>query len=985
MNGKNILIGLLCCLNAPLVFGQQDGGYDSRLFSQEADSARRVSFNALDYVHQKRHRQDYSLYSDRTLWDNMSVSLYGGLNGIFPREAEKIECGYGFGLSLSKFFSAYNGLRIGGELSKARREKDNVMLGMGGVYADHLFNLSSYLYGFRPYRRFEIISAQGIGANFSSLAGRKDKSFDAHWGLMFRVNLGNHLDIYVEPQIAVYTDGADLYTNWRRYDLGYSAMFGASYRMGRTYRMPGAEPLPPMMENTFISFGSGVRSQLSGHTAAMGFGRAMGNEISLSAGKWFLDPLGIRMALTASYNGWKPSKTDGLDLMSVYAGGRFEFMFNPFMLGGREELPVFSVIPFAGAEVGLAQRQTVTAPISKYIGFSGGLQFKYQASDNLAIYLEPRYSCLNYAFFDNQRNSDMSSPDHLFGLSMGVEVQRWSDRFVRSRVQHSSDDEQFVPHFFMSTGAGAAFPIQQSRNARKRSGYLVNMAFGYRFTPVSALQASGDAGTVFTYMPGEERQVSVTASLDYMLGLTSLIGGYDSNRKWEFDLFAGPVATVVSRDKNRRIYWGLEGGGRLTYKFSDYLGIYAEPKYRLYSSRIYPVLRGTPAIAIFSGGLTYNFAYRDRSYNSTFNNGFFDNFFVGFLGGGTNSYAHTMHYNAGDWLNSLGPEFRLYLGKWLTPAWGVRFTGAGSMYSQSLSRGNTIDQMTAYASISAEGVLNPFRIARPDRTSLVEVLPMAGLEAGVLRRHLTTKSLTNTYYTALTAALQFKFNVADNVAFVVEPRVSRKIYTLPASGKGKNSRPANDNMMSLNFGMEFTNSLLEREIRTGSADFKPYNFVSLGTGVASQLALGRYHNFKLGSETALSVGRKFSTSSALRLNADYMLLTSKLSRTDRNSSTVLALHYMADIANVMGGYDSSRKVSAEFVAGPAVVFSHFNDKQHTTFAFDGGFRGYVNVGSHVDIFAEPKLRFYARNYMPSSFRQAGRLSFSFLLGTSYRF
>lgn len=962
----------------------------STSYDEETDYRNRVNFKATDFIHQPRYRAKAKTdFINKTFLDNFYVGIHGGINGMINRVAPAMDAGMQFGISAAKYFNPWSGLRLSLDYSNMRRSTDQEQLSTLGLSIDHIFNLSSYISGFDPYRRWEILTIEGIGLSNSKIAGESAMAFDAHLGLQFKVNTGSRLDLYIEPRINIYSDGIDVSgkQNWHRYDIGYGALLGATYRLGTPYyKSHDRSSENAFLSRSFFDFSSGVQTLLSQTTKGMGFRRALGNSGSIGFGTWISESLAFRLAVFAAYNGWKPTNSKYYDQMAAYGGGRIELMLDPVaIVTGDKDHYQFSVQPFAGVELGCALKQDSQIRKTSYLGFTGGLRLKQRLSNEMAVFIEPRYSFVPYSYYHKTfygKNLKYNYADHLLSVNLGVE---FSQGRLPEKISRNEGD--FTPHFTFSTSAGAAFPMQQLRTNNRRVGYMGGLGFGYWFNSVSGLRVNAETGTIVTRQPDELRQILTSGSIVYTFNLTNLINGYDPERKWSGELFAGPVlaATNMRVPTGNIFHIGAEGGGRLSYHVDELLEFYLEPKYRLFMTRVLPVKSsGTPLMAEFSVGTTYHFAHRGKPLNN--GEGILGNTFVGMSIGGINSLTGVGKLFKGEernFMNSSGPVMSIYIGKWLKPWWGLRFGAMGSFYSNTLRTRNQYDKMTAYLAATAEAMLNPFNFG--EREFKVELLPIAGFQVGRYWREMPTDGIVQRgNYTALTAALQVRFNISESFAITLEPKGTRMITN---AGSANGMIPLNENMLSLSLGLEMnrpTNETLQ-QLRSEDKKFRPHAFASIGIGGASQIAPQRYNNLNMGITAEIVAGWQFTPYSAASIGVDYAKIKPKRRniKDGATSLTTIAIDYAWDMSNSFMGYDPKRKAGVELFAGPLLSIGGVDSKVYPGFELGG--RAYLKLSKDFDIHMQPRVRFYGRNYLPASYGQTSPMMFTVSIGTTYRF
>lgn len=953
-------------------------------YDEKSDYENRVPLRATDFVHQSRYRAKGEVeFVNRSFLDNFYVGINGGLTGLIHREGIEMETGTQFGVTATKYFLPWSGLRLSLSYAKSRSKLDKLDWHNYGIALDHVFNLSSYIDGFDPFRSWEILTTEGIGLSRSKLGDETGTAFDAHLGLQFKVNTGTRLDIYVEPRISIYSDGIDVSgrQNWRRYDIGYGALLGATYRLGTAYERGERGDGSSFWDRAFIDFSSGTQMMLSSAARQMGYVRAMGNSGSIGIGAWLGEAVAFRLSGFASYNGWQPRTAGGgIDRIAAYAGGRVELMLDPVAIAthDKDRYPL-SVQPLAGVELGYALKQDGQINSTSYVGFTAGLRLKHRLSNEVAWFVEPRYSIVPYSYYHTTFygvNEEYDFADRLLSVNIGLE-------FYRGRLAEGAAraNDEFTPHFTFSAGAGAAFAMQQWRVADRRTSYMGGLGIGYWFNRSSGLRFNGEIGTMVTRQPDELRQVLLTGAVVYTLNLTNAINGYDSARKWGVELFAGPAAGIVNQHGGRRAFHlGAEGGGRLSYLVDETFDIYLEPKYRLFTTRLLPVGDGTPLMGQLSIGTTYHFAHRGRPLGG--GEGILGNTFFGMSIGAVNGITGVRALFRGEernFMNSLGPSVQAYVGKWFQPWFGMRFGASGSFHSHTLGNKVRADQMTAYFAATAEALLNPFRIG--ERRFVAELIPMAGLQAGVYWHEQGRGNVPRGNYTALTAALQLKLNASETFAFTIEPRATRAIFN-------SYGHPLNDNMLGMNFGIEMTRPSRETiKNRNKEAEgFIPTFFASVGIGGASQLSPLRYNNLSMGLAAEVAGGWRFTPYSAARIGIDYAKVKPKrqgITAQDVNLTTV-ALDYTWELSNAFAGYDPKRKAGVEVFVGPALSFSS-GEESKAHFGGELGARVYYKLNKHFDIYCQPKGRVYVNSVTPERFGQRSPLMFSMSIGTNYTF
>lgn len=971
---------------------KQDSIMNTRI---KSDGKYQVKVNALEYSMQKRYRPEYKKFANKRFADNLYIGLWGGLNGLFSRASYEMSGGSEVGISATKFFSPYNAVRLSGVMNNGKRKLDNESWSSYGLLGDHLFNITTYADGFNPGRLLELSTVEGIGVHRSSLGGEKATALDVHMGLQLKMHTGTRLDFFFEPRVSLFTDNIDLSgdENWHGYDVGYSAYLGMNYRLGSSYRVDDFEE--PFMENTFVSISQGVQVQNSALAREVGLLKAIGPSVSVSVGKWLLDYFGLRLSAFGAYDSWKLDHKRNMDKLAAYGGGRLEAMVNPYAFFSKDVRSVkWGVIPMIGVEAGMMKKQDNEEMISKtYAALTAGVQFKYYVDKNFALFLEPRFSSVPYSFTEKNfigKVEETSFSDALWSLSMGVEVRR-PEKQERDNLRALKAG--FKPYNYTSLGLGLAYPMQTQRYHNRRAGYSLTVALGRQITPVSGFRIGADVSNLYSWNAASSAWLPrnyLTGTLAYTLDVTNFVAGYDPDRKWNAELFGGPVLTIAN-GTGKKIHPGIEGGGRLGLSLYDNFGIYAEPKFRLYTKRILSngLAGATPLQMNLSLGTTYRFgsSYRSAAASRGFGDGtIWGNTFISLSEGLQNTAGNLKGGGAGR-VRAAGPAINVAVGKWLVDFFGLRISAFASSNSYArIDAKSGRNALAAYGGGRIEGMLNPVAFfTRDGEMPRWGIVPMAGLELGMLAKQQPTGAFKKKY-AALTGGVQLKYYVTDHMAIFVEPHATRIPYSVTKKEKGvMQTSMVADNLLSFSVGVELSRlaGLTMSKLGLDKVSFDPYNFASVAIGAGVPVSAERYSTQKLGAMLGLSAGRQFSPYSAVRANAEYMSVSTKYG-TDRTFSYAsLALDYMLGISNIMAGYNENRSFGTDIFAGPVCSFGLNGGGTHL--GFEAGARVYYKMQNGFDLYAEPKFRAYAGNFMNYKSYSGTPFMMSFSVGTSYRF
>lgn len=580
--------------------------------AQQKDTAD-IAFDATQEVFSKRYRHPHAVPFDSAWKDNFYISIFAGMDKMAPRGNADFSTGPIGGISAGLLLAPAHSVRLsllGGSFS---RRIDNLTLVRFGLQADYLLNITSYTNGYNPGRIFELSTVTGLGYQFSSLEGKAAHVPELHLGMQFKLHPTPNVDFYIEPRFTLMGDGIDHSSrkNWHKYDMTYGAIVGMNYRFKAWTPIGNARTLEgdSFWDNTFISVAAGGQFQASRLTNELGITNAIGPHFELSAGKWLIPAFGLRLSGFLSNDTWHKKVIEATDVsareefyeMSSYAGGRLEGMLDmTYFFNGHQTQPTFGVNLLAGGELGYIKKENGYHPAKGgYTGFTGGLQLKYALFDNIAVFVEPRLTMASFSMQTNEklegRYVSQKYTDNLFNLNIGVEVSR---AHLEKRLEHSLNLEDFRPSFFASGAIGFATPIQVKRYELKRYfDYQAMLAVGRIFTPLSSVRLGVDFGPFSVDLKkGALKYNMASAGLDYMLNLTNLMTGYDPERKYDVQLFAGLVASMRLKPTGdagsnedlykSRLFIGGEAGLQASYRVSPRFKVFIEPKIRFYGEEL---------------------------------------------------------------------------------------------------------------------------------------------------------------------------------------------------------------------------------------------------------------------------------------------------------------------------------------------------------------------------------------------------------------
>ena len=618
------IILIVLSITIPAAFAQQQGSDNSPRTAHPKDTVS-AGFDATRQMFQKRYQHPDAVPFD-TLWkNNVYISLFGGMDKMIPRGNTDFNTGPAGGIAASWQFAPAHALRASLLAGNFSRKIDNETLMRFGLQADYLLNVSSYVNGYNPGRIFEFLTVAGVGYQLTSLAGRTEHVADLHLGFQLKLHPTAHVDFYLEPRFTIMSDGIDhsFQKNWHKYDMTYGATVGMNYRLkawkpfGKIRILEGNR----FLDNTFVSVAAGGQLQASRLTSEIGLVNSVGPHISLSAGKWLIPAFGLRLSAFKSSDTWHKKVTassansagEEFYEMSAYAGGRLEGMLDAtYFFNGRQVNPKFSVNVLAGGELGYILKENGYRPAKGgYTGFTGGVQLKYRLFGDVSLFVEPRTSLASYSLKTSEKEEGRyvakKFTDNLYSINVGIEIRRADEE---NRMARSLNRELFRPSFFVSGAIGFSTPIQMKRYELKRYfGYQAMINAGRIFTPLSSLRLGADYTPLSTDLKGKTVKYDMASgSLDYMLNLTNLMTGYDPERKYDIQLFAGVVASVRMQHESR-FFIGGEAGLHTSYRVNSRFKVFLEPKIRIYGKELLMQdnVQGSDIMMSLNAGTSFSF------------------------------------------------------------------------------------------------------------------------------------------------------------------------------------------------------------------------------------------------------------------------------------------------------------------------------------------------------------------------------------------
>ena len=403
------------------------------LSSPQADTVKKVVDRGYDvgrFVNARRQRSvDFTPFTNKPFLANTFVSA--GL-----KTAKLINEDYSFGLlgtvSFGKWLHEDHGVRLDFGMGGWTDNLDSSPIRVMDLNASYLFNLTSYVGGYRTNRFGEVLIVAGAGYANSFYGGKFSHALSGHVGFNLKLRIFDDIDFFVEPLARIYSNGmAVSYAgNWR----SFQATCGLSYNI-RQSESPASKALLPQSDGWFISLAGGVHFQNSRLVyETVGLVKSLGVHMNLGLGKYYTDWFAMRYSGAFSRGSWVIYEGEGefpCNYFAARAEGMIDFVG---LIGGssRERKSPFSASLLIGPEIGYMYKVDhesdakghIPVISSAYIGVTGGLQLKAYLTDRFALFLEPRFTVLPYDAPSHDysvSNQFRNYYDGVFNANFGIE------------------------------------------------------------------------------------------------------------------------------------------------------------------------------------------------------------------------------------------------------------------------------------------------------------------------------------------------------------------------------------------------------------------------------------------------------------------------------------------------------------------------------------------------------------------------------------
>lgn len=705
--------------------------------TQDAPVAIDSTMNALDYVLQRPAPAEK--FAHKRFGDHLFISMEGGPEWMRPNShlsGPSSENGYRAGISIGDWITPVHGWRLGISGGRHHGLRDYKPY-FAALSLDYMMNLSALLRGDNPSRHFELVGIMGIEGQALHREGHRLWGVaGARIALQPRVYLTSSTYLYVEPRLGIYGDKLDDVKTWHKYDWNASVMVGLGYRMAGGKGISVDNSMfanNHFRDNLFIGLSGGIVS-IGENTSE--WRDRIGAAGTLSIGKWFSAPAGLRLSL----GGAELRQPAGFKKRySTIADLDFLWNLNSAFVGYNPDAKIETNVVLGASAACLSGEGKKFFP-----GLHAGLQGIWKVSPSVGLYLEP-----NVRAFD----SEIARASHRVALMPGINVG------LVYRFNTSPEYDAYKSHFdyreFLSSRR-YFFDLLGGVLMRSRSwqpNCAVAIGFGKWYTPESAWRINGE----YEYYNTGANYRSLSLSADYLLSLSTLAGGFDSERSFDLDAFVGMNAGIAHYNhKYNSIIWGPRAGLRGRIGVSPAVDIILEPQVQLLAIPNY-TRRFNPEARLLAG-LSYKIGRtrKERSAHASATDLSEFRPYVGIAGGPmlySESFSNTS-FRKVSW------GFNATAGGWLTGTSGLQLSFAYDC----VPFNRIVNQ--EIKTLSLDYMLNLTHVFTGETDRRFEISPMAGIGFGWGSCRNSKTSL------ALEGGLRASYRLTDNIGLTLTPMVT---------------------------------------------------------------------------------------------------------------------------------------------------------------------------------------------------------------------
>ncbi len=626
--------------------------YEKKFCKENGNVAYRYSL--LAGVEMPVDKANYKLYKkeENKFVPEYSFSLYGGVNYLVKRTLYSgcdnldynwgVAFGYkwnrllGYRLNLDYTKLGFNNIcRFTETLGKNKYSYKglwNYNYHLMSLGFDFNFNITNALYGYNPDRRWSSalyvgpvasklikfdnkISPDELTLPNSEISLKKKYNEDVQVGVHMALNssyaLSDNFKLFTEVGARVYKNEILFGEN-----LDYNPVKMLSFQMGVSYKLKkmGKEQKEINNDyNNYIFTGVGLQYTNTnvplldglGPQLAFGYGRHLSSRIALQ----------LAMGYSLGYSQQSVNTKKGVTIFAntQYAFARGELVTKLYSTEwDRSNLEKdFSVSLVTGLEYGQRWKYyTSSKQLNvKYLAPTAGVNLKYHANSNYAIFVEPRMAYIEQlarynvnAGIEYNLGKGVAKGGETFEPETSVALLGGVNNIIK-RTNYKNDNHN------ISWGVAAEYQPYKVFGVRAMFDYSV-LSFSNMYNYIATANGKKTSGKALW----DNQYKMASLGLDFKIDLTNALYGYNPDRRWSSALYVGPVASKIlnmeselsSKEKiagsvairkkyNKDIHIGLHAGFNSSYALSDNFKLFTEVGARVYKNEI-----------LFSESLDYN-------------------------------------------------------------------------------------------------------------------------------------------------------------------------------------------------------------------------------------------------------------------------------------------------------------------------------------------------------------------------------------------
>ncbi len=386
-------------------------------------------FDASKYKMLKRYTpKDHYVFEKKNFFDKTFYSIRAS---TLKLGAVDYPFGLVGGISVGKWFHEDHALRLNLSAGHWYDNFNGYDIHAAEASLSYLFNVTSYLGGYKPGRFCNLSVVAGVGyANNGAkeyldgsapVKGNYGQAAVAHAGFNVDMKLSPVVSFFVEPLAKAYTNGIAISRagNWRSWLSAFEGSIGLTFNAGN--------PKTDIIGGDWfmsVVFGTQVQNSTNVYDE-MGILNALGAHLNLGVGQYVTDYLGFRGTLSYSRHRWV--QYDELYCYSNYFALRVEAMLDIVEALSKKDGHVVGLVLLLGPELGYMYKddygeEYLDAP---YVGITGGVQLKFDVSKKVRMFLEPHFSMVPYngtSYDKTTLNDFINYYDGLINMSLGLEI-----------------------------------------------------------------------------------------------------------------------------------------------------------------------------------------------------------------------------------------------------------------------------------------------------------------------------------------------------------------------------------------------------------------------------------------------------------------------------------------------------------------------------------------------------------------------------------